>query len=153
MDQSAIVEVGVADVVSVEVLVSTDTPTDEAQDLVLDEITKFKAQLTGLPGLAGEVDLVADRTDPNRQGGELLQFGLDLIPIALESLLILIQQRRDHHRSSGSDTPAPSLTIRVDITSRDGRAQFQLDAQGNEAIPTASALLKELTGSADAGRE
>lgn len=136
-----------ADVASVEVLLSTDVLTDEAQDLLLDEINGLKADLAALPGLTGGVDVVADSADAGRQGGELLRFGLELIPIALESLLMLVRERRERHRSSDRDAAAPSrLKIRVDMTSPGGRAQFELDAQGDATMPAVSALLAQLTG-------
>jgi hypothetical protein len=139
--------------VDVEVVVSTPAQTDEAHDLLIDEIGILRTQLATLEGVSGPVRLIPDTTDPERQGGELLQFALELIPVALESLLVLIRAHRGRRRhpeeqkDTATEIAEHHLVIDVKLVGPAGDMHFTFDGQDDQVLPAAASILTQLTGS------
>jgi hypothetical protein len=124
---------------------------------VLDEITELRAALASLPGVVGGVSLRPDTSDPERQGGELLHLGLELIPVALESLLVLVQSWRERRRKSegaadGAAMPA-AISINLTIKGPSTEVHLEIDGSQDQALPAATSILAQLTGTVPAAEQ
>jgi hypothetical protein len=130
---------------AVEVSLSANALTDEDNDLLLDESAELREALAALPGIVGNVYQRADTSDPERQGGELIALGLDLIPVALESLLVLIQSWRERGKEKKQVDELSGLAISVTIKSKVSEVTLHIDGTPDYALPTATAILAQLT--------
>lgn len=135
----------------VNVSLSADVRTDEEQDLLLDETAELRDAIAALPGIDG-VRLEPDPSDPGRQGGELIHLALELIPVALESLLVLVNSWRERRRAKAEAAKKPvaealpGLAISVSIKTAAGEVTLHVDGSQERALPTVQDLLAQLTG-------
>jgi hypothetical protein len=129
----------------VEVTLSANTLTDEDNDLMLDEAAELQEALAALPGIVGDVHQRADISDPEGQGGELIALGLDLIPVALESLLVFLRSWRERGKEKKQDR-LPGLTISVTLKTEAGKVTFHVDGSPDHVLPAAATILSQLTG-------
>jgi hypothetical protein len=136
----------------VEVSLSADAHTDEEHDLVIDELAELREALAELPGV-DRVSYKVDTSDPKRQGGELLHLAFELIPTAVETLLILIQswrERRQKKKEAAAGavpaTPPLAMTINLTIKTAAGEVSLHVDGSQDQALPTAKSIIDQLTG-------
>lgn len=130
---------------AVEVSLSANAFTDEDNDLLLDEAAELREALAALPGIVGNVHQRADASDPERQGGELIALGLNLIPVAMESLLVLIQSWRERRKEKKQVDELSGLAISVTIKSKANEITLHIDGSPGHALPTVAAILAQLT--------
>jgi hypothetical protein len=135
----------------VEVSLSADARTDEESDLLVDELAELRRALVELPGV-DRVSYQADTSDPQRQGAELLHLALELIPPAVETLLVLIESWRDRRKkkkeAAVGEAPAAAalaMTINLTIKTAVGEVTLHVDGSEEQALPTAKAIIDQLT--------
>jgi hypothetical protein len=139
-------------IADVEVSLSADARTDSERDLLVDELAELRESLAELPGV-DRVSYQADTSDPQRQGGELLHLAFELIPPAVESLLMLLQSWRERrHRKkedaekAGSPAMPPDMTINLTIKTAAGEVTLHVGGRQEQALPAAASLIDQLTG-------
>jgi hypothetical protein len=130
----------------VAITLSGNDLTDEESDILLDEAGELEAGLAALPGLRSDVRRQFDPSDPTRQGAELIVLALDLIPVALESLLVVIQSWRERRKEKEAAAQARGVTISVTIKTDAGEVTIHVDGGQDQTLPAASALLAQLSG-------
>lgn len=143
-------------IADVEVSLSANAGTDEEHDLLLDEVWELKAALESLPGVLDGVRILpADATDDEEQGGELLKLALDLIPPAIESLLVLVQAWRERRQSKKAEanraadvTSISGMKLTLTIKTEDREVHLEIDGSQDQVPQTAASVLAQLTGSA-----
>lgn len=139
-------------IADVEVSLSANAGTDEEHDLLLDAL-ELKAALESLPGVLDGVRIQpAGAADDEEQGGELLKLALDLIPPAIESLLVLVQAWRERRQSKKADAnrqacaaSASGMKLTLTIKTGDREVHLEIDGSQDQVPQTAASVLTQLT--------
>ncbi|MFE2429960.1 hypothetical protein ACFXJ5_24830 [Streptomyces sp. NPDC059373] len=122
---------------AIEVAFSSPELSDAGVEAARQAVRALRADLQELPAVQGPVRRVPDAAVPGRQGGEVLQFAVALVPVYFEALVSLIQLRRES-RTAGAEAVPLEATIRV--TGPDGTREVVLKGEPDATVRTIQAL-------------